>query len=82
MRRCDVQDDLSELDRLQEAYKEAVEELVSAIGQEEALVSVNHTVAEVDQWEAAHFREEEFRNRAKAAKKQYEDAPRLKFFNF
>jgi hypothetical protein len=42
-----VQDDLSELDRLQEAYKEAVEEWVSAIRREEALVSVNHTVAEV-----------------------------------
>jgi len=77
-----MRDDLSELDRLQSAYKAAVEEWVSAIRQEEALASVNHTVAEVDQWEAAHFHEEEARNRAKAAKKQYEDALRLKFFNF
>jgi hypothetical protein len=77
-----MQDDLSELDRLQSAYKAAVEEWVSAIRQEEALASVNHTVAEVDRWEAAHFHEEEVRNRAKAAKKQYEDALRLKFFNF
>ena len=44
--------------------------------------SVNHTIAQVDQWEAAHFKEEELRNKAKAAKKQYEDALRRKFFNF
>lgn len=39
-------------------------------------------LAEVDQWEAAHFKEEEIRSRAKAAKKEYEAALRLKFFGF
>jgi hypothetical protein len=39
-------------------------------------------VAEVDKWEAAHFREEEFRNQAKAAKSEFEDALRQKFFGF
>jgi hypothetical protein len=74
--------DLAELDQMQEAYKAAVEEWISAIKQEEALASVNHTVAEVDQWEGAHFREDDIRNKVKAAKKQYEDALRLKFFHF
>ena len=41
---------------------------------------MNHSVAEVDQWERAHFHEEELRNKAKAAKKEYEAALRFKFF--
>jgi hypothetical protein len=63
-------------------YKAAVEEWVRAIRQEEELASVNHTVAEVDKWQAAHFREDEVRNKVLAAKKQYEDALRREFFNF
>ncbi len=71
-----------DLDHLQTAYRAAVEEWRAAIGEEEALASVNHSVAEVDRWEAAHFREEELRNKAKAAKREYEAALRLKFFGF
>ena len=48
-----------ELDHMQAAYKAAVEAWVAAIKQEEALASVNHTVAEVDKWEEAHFDEDE-----------------------
>jgi hypothetical protein len=40
------------------------------------------TVAEVDQWEAAHFHEDDLRAKAKAAKKDYEDALRKTLFNF
>jgi hypothetical protein len=43
---------------------------------------MDHSVAEIDKWEAAHFREEEARNQAKKAKKEYEDALREKFFGF
>jgi hypothetical protein len=74
--------DVAELDQMQGVYKAAVEEWIGAIKQEEALASVNHTVAEVDKWEAAHFHEDDIRNKVKAAKKQYEDALRLKFFHF
>jgi hypothetical protein len=35
---------------------------------------------EIDRWEHAHFQEEELRNKAKAAKKDYEGALRFKFF--
>ena len=41
--------DVTELDRLQAAYKAAVEEWLSAIRQEEALASVNHSIADADQ---------------------------------
>ena len=75
-------DDNSELDQMQTSYKAAVEEWIVAIKQEEALASVNHTVAEVDKWEGAHFKEEQIRNKVKAAKKKYEDALRQKFFGF
>lgn len=69
------------LDQLQAAYKAAVDEWVAAIREEEALASGNHSLAEVDRWEAAHFKEEELRTRVKAAKSDYEDALRRKFFD-
>jgi hypothetical protein len=75
-------DDVIDLDQMQAKYKAAVEEWIAAIKQEEALASVNHTVAELDKWEAAHFDEDAIRNKVKAAKKQYEDALREKFFGF
>ena len=77
-----MQNDSSELDKMQTAYKAAVEEWIAAIEQEEALASVNHTIAEVDKWEAAHFAEDDIRSKVKAAKKKYEDALREKFFGF
>ena len=75
-------EDQVDLDQMQAAYKAAVEEWIKAIRDEEALASVNHSVAEVDRWEGAHFREDELRAAVKAAKQQYEDALREKFFNF
>jgi hypothetical protein len=77
-----MQNDTLELDKMQTAYKAAVEEWIVAIKQEEALASVNHSVAEVDQWEQAHFREDQIRSKVKAAKRQYENALREKFFGF
>jgi hypothetical protein len=77
-----MHDQLSELDLLQQAYKTAVDRWIDAIRQEEALASVNHTMAEIDQWEAASFREDELRSQVKSAKALYEDALRRKYFNF
>ena len=71
-----------ELDELQANYKAAVEAWIAAIRKEEALVTVNHSVAEVDKWEQAHFEEDEMRSAVKDAKAKYEDALREKFFGF
>ena len=71
-----------DLDQMQNAYKVAVEEWIAAIKQEEALASVNHSIAEVDNWEQAHFKEGEIRSKVKAAKRRYEDALREKFYGF
>jgi hypothetical protein len=75
-------EDTSELDQLQNAYQAAVELWIAAIKREEALASGNHSVAEVDKWEQAHFAEDEIRSKVKSAKKEYEDALRRKFYNF
>ncbi len=72
----------SDLDELQAAYKAAVESWISAIRKEEALASVNHSVAEVDLWENAGFEEDEMRKVVKELKTKYEDALREKFFGF
>jgi hypothetical protein len=77
-----MSDEHPELDRLQAEYKSAVEAWIAAIRNEEALVSVNHSVAEVDKWEGAHFAEDELRSTVKEAKARYEDALREKFFGF
>jgi len=77
-----MENETAELDELQAVYKAAVEQWIVAIRKEEALASVNHTVAEIDQWEQAHFDEDEARNRVLAAKAEYEDALRRKFFDF
>ena len=74
--------EISDLDQLQTAYKSAVEDWIVTIRKEETLASGNHSEAEIDNWEAAHFREEDAREKAKEAKKEYEDALRQKFFNF
>jgi hypothetical protein len=78
----DTDDEDAELDRLQSAYKAAVDRWVTAIRAEEQLASVPHTVAEVDTWENAHFLAEEARGKAEAAKADYEDALRSRFFGF
>jgi hypothetical protein len=75
-------EDLADLDQMQQDYKAAVDKWIATIREEEALASVNHTVAAIDKWENAGFAEEAARDRAKAAKKNYEDALREKFFNF
>jgi hypothetical protein len=72
----------SDLDELQGAYKAAVEEWISAIRKEEALASVNHSIAEVDLWENAGFQEDEKRKVVKELKTKYEDALRERFFGF
>jgi hypothetical protein len=74
--------DRAELDKMQRAYKAAVDDWIAAIRAEEALASEIHDVAEVDKWEEADDLEEEARSKAKAAKAAYEAALRQEFFNF
>jgi hypothetical protein len=77
-----MENENAELDRLQAAYKVAIDEWIVLIREEEAIASVDHTLAEVDQWENAGFRQAEAGDKAKAAKEEYEGALRQKFFGF
>jgi hypothetical protein len=77
-----MENEVAELDELQAAYKAAVEQWIVTIRREEALASVNHTVAQLDQWEQAHFDEDEARSKVLSVKAEYEDALRRKFFDF
>jgi hypothetical protein len=72
----------AELLTMQKAYKAAVDKWVDAIREEEELASVEPTLAQVDEWEAAHFKEDEARSTAKQAKKDYEGAIRQSLFKF
>lgn len=81
---ADISADLQqELDQLQADYKAGVDAWVAAIRAEEALASgADHSVAELDQWEAAHFREHKLHKEADYRKRLYEDAVRREFYGF
>ncbi len=74
--------DHGQLATMQKAYKVAVEEWIAAIKAEEDLASGNPTLEQVDEWEHAHFKEDEARNKAKKAKSDYEAAIRQTLFKF
>jgi hypothetical protein len=79
----DISPDLQqELDQLQADYKAAVDNWVAAIREEEALASANHNVAELDKWEAAHFREHRLHKEVDYRKRLYENALRREFYGF
>jgi hypothetical protein len=72
-----------DLDRLQQTYTQAVDEWVTKIRQEEALAAgADHSVISLDGWEQASLEEGKARDKVRAAKKQYEEALRRKYFNF
>ena len=72
-----------ELDELQADYKKAVDDWVAAIREEEALASNSqHSVADLDKWEEAHFREDKLQREVLYRKRLYEDALRREFFDF
>lgn len=72
----------TEVSTVQGAYEAAMEKWIKTIRAEEALAFVHPTVAQVDDWEHAHFTEEEARKRADKAKQDYEDAVRQSLFGF
>jgi hypothetical protein len=72
-----------ELNQLQAAYRTAVDDWVNAIRAEEALASsADHAVADLDQWEAAHYREHKLHKEVTFRKRLYEDALRREFYDF
>jgi hypothetical protein len=66
----------SGLDHLRQLYKEAVEQWIAAIREEENLATQDHSVAAWDVWDLAGFKAEEAGDRVKAAKEAYKDGLR------
>lgn len=71
-----------ELDSLLADYKTAVDEWRAAIRAEEDFATPDHSMKEWEAWDQADFREEEAREKAKAARLAYADALREKLYNF
>jgi hypothetical protein len=67
----------SELDRLQQLYKEAVERWVVAVREEEALATPNHSISAWELWEQAGFKAQDAEDRAATAKEAYKAGLRL-----
>ena len=66
----------SALSVLRLAYKKAVDDWVSAIRDEEALATTDHSMTAMELWDAAHFREDHARAKATEARDAYKDALR------
>lgn len=64
------------LSELRLAYKKAVDEWVVAIGVEEALATTDHSMIAMEEWDAAHFDEQDAQTKAKKARDAYKDALR------
>ena len=72
----------AELDDLLAAYRTAVDEWRTAISLEEDFATPDHSMKEWEIWDQAGFREEEAREKAKAARLAYVDGLREKLYNF
>jgi hypothetical protein len=71
-----------ELDSLLTDYKAAVDEWRAAIRAEEDFATPDHSTKEWESWDQAGFKEEEARQKAKAARQAYADGLREKLYNF
>ena len=57
--------DRSELDRLQQAYKMAVDNWIAAIREEEALATPDYSIPAWERWEQAGFKEQDAQDKAR-----------------
>ena len=66
----------AELDQARLAYKRAVDEWVDAIRAEEALATLDHSMIAMEEWDTAHFREQDAQAKVTEAREAYKDALR------
>jgi hypothetical protein len=72
----------TELDRLRQAYKVAVDQWVVTIREEEELATPDHSMVQMERWDSASFREQDAQEKAQAAKDGYKDALRKINYSF
>ena len=74
--------DNANLDELQQAYKQAVDEWVNAIRAEESLATPDHSETAMERWDDAAFKEQDAQKKAKKAKDAYQDGLRKINYGF
>ena len=74
--------DRAEMDRLLHAYKDAVDQWVTAIREEEALATSDYSLPAWERWDQAGFKEQEAQDKAKAAKEAYKEGLRQCDYGF
>ena len=74
--------DQAELDRLQQAYKAAVDQWVAAIREEEVLATSDYSLGAWERWDQAGFKEQDAQEKAQAAKEAYKEGLRKRDYNF
>ncbi len=71
-----------DFDQLLTRYKQAIDAWVSAIRTEEALANDDHSMVEMEKWDAAGFVIHDAEATAKKARDQYKNALRKKNYGF
>jgi hypothetical protein len=74
--------EIAELDRLQQAYKAAVDEWIAAIRAEEALATPDYSLPAWEHWDQAGFKEQDAQDKARKAKEAYKDGLRQRDYGF
>ena len=73
---------MDNFDILLAAYRQAVDTWVAAIKAEEALANDDHSIVEMEKWDAAALAAEEAESAAKEARENYKNALREKNYGF
>jgi hypothetical protein len=62
-----------DVDQLRADYKQAVDEWVQTIRDEEALATPNHSMIAWEKWDAAHFKEHDEHLKVREKREAYKD---------
>jgi hypothetical protein len=71
-----------DLDQLRLDYKQAVDEWVQTIREEEALATPDHSMIAMEKWDAAHFKEQDAQVKATEKRGAYKDELRRLNYGF
>ena len=77
---CNMQD--IDFDKLLSDYRHAIDNWVAAIKAEEALANDDHSMVEMEKWDAAAFTAHDTEAVAKKARDRYKNALRKKNYGF
>jgi hypothetical protein len=69
-----------DLDQLQQEYKQAVDQWITAIRTEEALANSDHSETAMERWDRADFAVQDAEKQAREAREAYKDGLRQLHF--